>query len=100
MTRRRWVYVDGNAYEVGVDILPEPKVETHHVMPDIKPYKSQVTGEVVESRSRHRDILRQHNLVEIGNEVPTLMKKVGPIQSPPGLKETLIEVARDKLRYS
>lgn len=38
------------------------------VMPDIKPYQSQVTGEIIKSRSHHRAHLKQHGMVEVGNE--------------------------------
>lgn len=38
------------------------------VIEDIKPYKSMVTGEMITSRSEHRDHLKKHRLVEIGNE--------------------------------
>ena len=41
------------------------------VMADIKPYKS-VTGEIIGGRKQHRDFLRAHGLVEVGNE------KMGP----------------------
>ena len=37
------------------------------VMADIKPYKS-VTGEIIGGRKQHRDFLRAHGLVEVGNE--------------------------------
>lgn len=41
---------------------------------DIAPYKSMVTGEVISSRAKHRDHLKKHDLVEVGNEVETMMK--------------------------
>ena len=37
-------------------------------MPDIKPYKSMLTGEIVNSRSRHREHLRERGYVEVGND--------------------------------
>lgn len=40
------------------------------VVPDIQPYKSVLTGEEITSRSRHREHLRQHGCIEVGNEVP------------------------------
>ncbi len=39
-----------------------------YVRGDIQPYKSMMTGEMIEGRRQHRDHLRQHRLVEIGNE--------------------------------
>ena len=43
--------------------------KTHHVMPDIKPYKSMLTGEVISSRSKHREHLKAHGCIEVGNEL-------------------------------
>lgn len=66
------------------------------VAADIQPYKSMVTGEMITSRSQHRSHLKQHGLVEVGNETKYLKPK--PVTPPPGLKKTLIEVANEKLR--
>lgn len=65
------------------------------VMGDIEPYRSMVTGEIINSRSRHREHLKDHGCIEVGNET----QKVAPIKEPPGLKETIINVAAEKLRY-
>lgn len=40
------------------------------VMGDIQPYISTITGEVIPSRSRHREHLRAHGCIETGNERP------------------------------
>jgi putative FmdB family regulatory protein len=64
---------------------------------DIDPYRSMVTGEMVSSRTRHREILREHNLVEVGNETHYLKSK--PITTPPGLKETLIRQVKKHRGY-
>ncbi len=66
--RRRWIYIDGVAVEVTEDMRREPKNKLHF-LPDIQPYRSTVTGEMITSRSKHRELLRQHNLTEIGNEI-------------------------------
>lgn len=63
---------------------------------DIQPYRSMVTGEEIGSRSAHREHLRRHGLVEVGNETKYL--KPRPIEPPPGLKETIVRVANEKLR--
>ena len=68
------------------------------VSADIQPYQSQITGEMISSRSKHREHLRQHRCIEVGNETKHLIERVKPLQSPPGLKETLIRVANDKMR--
>lgn len=81
--RRSWVYIDGVAYEKGVDELPA----LHHVMPDIAPYRSMADGSIITSRSQHREHLKRHGCVEVGNEVKShlayydnLKKDVAPQQ--------------------
>lgn len=75
----------------------ERPVEVHHVMPDIKPYKSMIDGSIITSRSKHRSHLKSHGCIEIGNEVKH-MKKYGEYKSPPGLKETIIRAFNEKVR--
>lgn len=48
------------------------EVNAPMVMNDIQGYKSMQTGEWIGSRSTHRDHLKQHKLIELGNEkIPT-----------------------------
>lgn len=56
---------------------------------DIKPYRSMIDGSIIGSRSKHREHLRAHGCIEVGNETKYLQPK--PLQSPAGLKETLIQ---------
>lgn len=95
MARQRWVYIDGIAYEVSGDYTLEPQAPM--VMNDIKPYQSMITGEMITSRSHHRDHLKAHKVIEVGNETKYLQPK--PKQLPPGLKERVREIAAEKLRY-
>jgi len=44
------------------------KVCAPMVIADIQPYQSMATGEMITSRSHHRDHLKQHGLIELGNE--------------------------------
>lgn len=92
--RRRFVQKDGELIEVSLDYVPEPR---QHVMKDIQPYRSMIDGREITSRSTHREHLRAHGCIEVGNETKYL-KPRGPLQSPPGLKDTLIRVADQKLR--
>lgn len=94
--RRRFVQINGELVEVGPDYLPTPRAD-HHVMPDIKPYKSMIDGKEITSRSHHREHLRAHGCVEIGND-SSLYQRPKPIQPPAGLKERLIENANRFLR--
>lgn len=45
-----------------------------NLIADIKPYKSMITGEMITSRSHHREHLKRHNCFEIGNEVDAHLK--------------------------
>lgn len=57
------------------------------VIADIQPYKSVITGEEIASRSKHRAHLKQHGMIEMGNEMPKLEKK--EIPDVGGLREEL-----------
>lgn len=49
-----------------------------YVMGDIQPYQSMVTGEMIQGRRQHREHLRQHGVIEVGNERLTPSKPVTP----------------------
>lgn len=66
MPRQRYIAV-GNKW-VPIEEYQRPVNNSAMVMPDIKPYKSVITGETIGSRSTHREHLRVHNCVEVGNE--------------------------------
>ena len=38
------------------------------IMTDIQPYKSMIDGSMITSRSHHRNHLKDHNCIEVGNE--------------------------------
>ena len=94
--RHRWIQIGTELVKVDADYQPEPKAD-YHVMPDIQPFRSQLTGKMLNSRSQHREELRAFKCIEVGNETKALMAQVKPPTPPPGLKETLIEVANSKL---
>ena len=64
MTKRSYIQIDGVLYEKGT----EPLSDAHHVMPDIQPYRSMVDGSMITSRSQHREHLRRHGCVEVGDQ--------------------------------
>lgn len=68
--RRRWVYIDGVAYEAGTEPQPEGLI----IIGDIEPYQSMIDGSLITSRSRHREHLRQHGCVEIGDQTEKIAK--------------------------
>lgn len=59
--RRKWVYVDGEAYEYG----HEP-VEAHHVIPDIEPFMSP-DGKFITGRRAWREHLKATDSIEMGH---------------------------------
>lgn len=67
------------------------------VMGDIQPYQSMATGEMITSRSRHREHLKQHGLIEVGNETKYISQPKQ--QEPPkGLKEALARQVYSRLK--
>lgn len=66
------------------------------VITDIEAYQSMVTGEMIEGRKAHREHLKRHNLVELGNETLNPPK----VREPAGnLKEQIARQVYSKLRY-
>lgn len=97
MTRRRYVQINGELVEVSPDWREEPRAD-HHVMPDIKPYRSMIDGREISSRSTHREHLKAHRCIEVGNETAYMVNRIRPMESPSGLRERISDVAADKLR--
>lgn len=67
-----------------------------YVVPDIQPYQSMATGEMITSRSHHRAHLKQHGLIEIGNEVNAAMTKQKPRDDREGRKRAIAEALNAK----
>lgn len=62
------------------------------VVGDLKPYKSMITGEMVDGRTRHRDHLKAHGCREIGNDTSHMNRKAQPIE---GRRESLHRMLAD-----
>lgn len=70
---------------------------THLVMPDVPEHRSMLTGEMVRSRSRHRNLLREHGVEEVGNEVGHHMALREARRAPhdsEGLRRTIAEALK------
>lgn len=67
------------------------------VQSDIAGYVSQIDGTYIDSRSKHRSHLKQHKVIEVGNEKMQTTAKMGGYD--PKLKQRIIDVANEKLRY-
>lgn len=51
------------------------------VMRDLEPYRSPLDGSMVTSRSQHRAHMRQHGVIEMGNEMPRMRRNDAPMPS-------------------
>jgi|GEM_PF-3838050 len=60
----------------------------YYINPDIQPYQSMKTGEMITSRKEHREHLKVHRLVELGNE---------PLKPPKKIEKTS---CRDELGFA
>lgn len=73
--------------------------EAPRVMSDIGGYVSQIDGSWIPSRSKHRSHLKQHGMIELGNDLPKQQKTVEiDRKSQEQRKRTIAEVANAKLR--
>lgn len=83
MSRYRALYYQGRLlaeYQDGVlinggDGYLSNKITGPQIVRDIDPYKSMVTGEMITSRSKHRDHLRAHGVVEVGNDTSHMKRR-------------------------
>ena len=48
------------------------------IMRDLEPYKNMVDGRMITSRSEHRELLKRHNLFEVGNEIKAALNPAKP----------------------
>lgn len=69
MSRHRYVIRNGELVELDLD-APLPPRKGPYIQGDIAPYRSVITREPITSRSQHRDHLRAHGAIEVGNEYP------------------------------
>jgi hypothetical protein len=74
-------------------------IEAPMVMSDIDGYVSQVDGSWIKSRSDHRSHLKQHRMIELGNDVPMQHKSIDmSTKSKEARKRQIAELAYEKLR--
>ena len=73
--------------------------ESAMVISDIEGYVSQVDGSWIKSRSHHRAHLKEHRMIELGNDVPMQHKKIDmSTKSKEARKRQIAELAYEKLR--
>lgn len=73
--------------------------EAPMVMSDIEGYVSQVDGSWIKSRSHHRSHLKQHRMIELGNDVPMKHAEAKiSAKSQEARKRQIAELAYAKLK--
>lgn len=75
------------------------RIQAPMVQSDISGYVSQIDGSWIDSRSKHRTHLKDHNMIEVGNDVP--MKQKAPELSAKSQRERKELIGRqvyEKLR--
>ena len=74
--------------------------ESAMVMSDIEGYISQVDGTWIKSRSHHRAHLKEHRMIELGNDVPMKHAEAKiSRKSQEARKRQIAELAYEKLKY-
>lgn len=89
MTRETYVYRDGQL--IPKHMAP-PRLMTGglQVIQDIEPYRAiGVDNRIVGGRRQHRDMLRDHGLIEVGNEAPTQNRQAPPDRVDRALGESI-----------
>ena len=92
--KRSYVQINGVLYERGKEPLPDAPM----IIDDIKPYQSMITGEMITSRAQHREHLKLHGCVEVGDQTHHLKPRMPDFDSS-GRKE-MIRAQVDAMRHS
>lgn len=94
MTRKSWVQDPETLELVPKDERVPSTSEAPFIVGDIAPYRSMITGEVIPGRRQHREHLRQHGCIEVGNE-KLAPKRETPIRRD-DIRRDLAEVMASK----
>jgi len=76
------------------------RISAPMVQSDISGYQSQVDGSWIDSKSKHRDHLKRHRMIEVGNDVPMKQRDVElSDKTNKQRKEMIAHQVYEKLRY-
>ncbi len=97
MSRQRYIQDPDTLELVPVEqYIARREANAPYILPDIQPYQSMQTGEMITSRSQHREHLKQHGLIEIGNEINAAMRKQAPRDDRESRRRAIAEVLNAK----
>jgi hypothetical protein len=101
MTRRSWIYINGVAYEKGVDIIPEVGGgNAPYFIPDTPDFVSPIDGSVVSGRKGMREHCVRHNVVPTQelSGLPAQMPEYKPSPQEVRERREMIYAQVDKAR--
>jgi len=79
MARQSWVQCRHTGELIPKDeYYSSQESDAPYVMGDIDPYQSMIDGSMIQGRRQHREHLRQHGCIEVGNEKLTPKKPTAP----------------------
>lgn len=96
MARKRWIQHPVTGKLIPAEEYIAPTSSGLLIIGDLAPYQSMITGEMIDGRVHHRAHLRQHNCIEVGNELDK--PKPRQVQPDPRIKRHLIEAANHFLK--
>lgn len=101
MARRSWVYIDGVAYERGVDVIPERDKLGRVVAPDLPEFVSPIDGKTYSGRAGLREHCARHNVVPTADlaGLPTLPRQREIVRSREQVaqnKRTIAEIINSR----
>lgn len=79
--RKRYIQHPVTLELIPADEYESPRQAGPFIMGDIQPYQSMKTGEIIMGRRQHREHMREHKLVEIGNEKVKPRQPVYPTEA-------------------
>lgn len=68
MARQRYIQHPETLELIPAEEYVRPSSDAPMILGDLQPYKSMITGEMINGRRQHREHLRQHGCIEVGNE--------------------------------
>lgn len=72
--RTTYIQIEGKLIEKPSKPLSNTQTGGCLIQTDIEPYQSMITGEMITSRSHHREHLKQHGAEETGDNMPKFLK--------------------------
>ena len=67
MAKHSWIQIDGKLIPKDEYYGNNVRAQTAHIQPDIEPFKSPITGEVIRGRGHLRQHMKEHGVTNIGD---------------------------------